>query len=107
MRKTIRLTVTLPEHTPTAAMDVIARTLESAAFAALGECMATPIADGCVVAVESLILPDATPSDACACGALATGAAAAWDAGTHRCYPDRGRGATEPGLYVTEHKGGR
>jgi hypothetical protein len=66
MRKTLRLTVTLPEHTPTAAMDVIARTLESAAFAALGECMATPIADGCVVAVESLILPDVpepTPSD--------------------------------------------
>jgi hypothetical protein len=82
MRKTLRLTVTLPDHTPTAAMATIARTIERAIAAAngsargergmpylplrsvLAQCLDATTANTLPIAVESLILPDApAPSD--------------------------------------------
>jgi hypothetical protein len=63
MRKTLRLTVTLPEHTPTAAMDSIGRDLRDVLRRGLTARYGQMQTD---IAVASCILPDApepTPSD--------------------------------------------
>jgi hypothetical protein len=59
--KTIRLTVTLPEHTPTASMDSIGRDLRDVLRRGLTARYGHMQTD---IAVESCILPDAAaPSD--------------------------------------------
>ena len=71
----------------------------AAAAVARGAEPGAPACVGCGVTLTAAELQDAgrdecgpcvawarRASDACACGALETGAAAAWDSGEHRCY---------------------
>jgi hypothetical protein len=90
MRKTIRLTITLPEHTPAAAMEIIRRVIDD--FAAipayssepsirgiLADCLDEGTANSLLIAVDSLILPNPASSDL-ADRALASVSDAEWAA---------------------------